>query len=82
MADSIYEYVVERLNDDPNKSGRAWKVIAYESGVPLRTIEKIARRTTENPRIQTIEKLANYFRKSPVVTQENFGGPGIGNAPG
>jgi hypothetical protein len=65
MADSIYEYVVERL--DANRSGKAWKMIADESGVSLRTIEKIGRKTTKNPRIQTVEQLAAYFRKHPVV---------------
>ena len=69
MADSIYEFVVERLNDEVNKSGKLCQVIADESGVPLRTIEKIARGTTENPRVQTVQKLATYFRKNPVVTQ-------------
>lgn len=38
-----------------------WPVIADESGVPLRTIEKIARREVEDPRVSNIQKLADYF---------------------
>ena len=38
-----------------------WPQIAEESGVPLRTLEKIARGETKNPGVAHIEKLLLYF---------------------
>jgi hypothetical protein len=58
MADSIYEFVLQRLE----KAKRRWPEVAEGSGVPLRSLEKIARQEWTNPGIQSIEKLAAYFR--------------------
>jgi transcriptional regulator with XRE-family HTH domain len=41
-----------------------WPTLAREAGVSKRTFEKIAHGLTRNPRIDTVEKLASYFRKS------------------
>lgn len=58
MTDSIYEFVLERLQD----SKGTWSAVAIGSGVSKRTIEKIARKEIEDPGISHIEKLAVYFR--------------------
>jgi transcriptional regulator with XRE-family HTH domain len=58
MSESIHEYVVEQLQAAKGK----WSEVAEESGVPKRTLEKIASRETADPRVKSIEKLANYFR--------------------
>lgn len=42
-----------------------WLLISKEAEVPYFTISKIASRTTVDPRISTIQKLANYFTKNP-----------------
>lgn len=57
--ESIHEFVIERLQA---MKGR-WPTIAEESGVPLRTMEKIARREIPNPGVKTVEQLARYFRE-------------------
>lgn len=56
--DSIYAYVLERLQAAKGN----WPRVADESGVPLRTLEKIARREIQDPGVSHIEKLAGYFR--------------------
>lgn len=58
MADSIYAFVIEKLEG----AKKRWPEVAEGSGVPLRSLEKIARKEWTNPGIQNIEKLAAYFR--------------------
>ncbi len=58
MNTSIYDYVIASLEASKGR----WPSVAEQSGVPKRTLEKIARKETENPGIQHIEKLAAYFR--------------------
>lgn len=58
MSESTYDFVMENLQATKWR----WPQVAAGSGVPCRTLEKIARRETKNPKIQTIEKLATYFR--------------------
>lgn len=55
---SIHQYVVDQLQA---RKG-TWPTIARESGVPRKTVEKIAAGTTPNPGVKTVEQLANYFR--------------------
>lgn len=38
---------------------------AKASGVPYHTIAKIKRRETANPRIDTVQRLLEYFQQSP-----------------
>jgi len=58
MAISLHDYVVERLQATKGK----WKAIEDQSGVSRRTFSKIARKEVKNPRIATVQKLADYFR--------------------
>lgn len=55
---SLHEFVIAGL---ANAKGR-WPTVAKESGVPLRTLEKIARKEIKDPGVSHIEKLAGYFR--------------------
>jgi transcriptional regulator with XRE-family HTH domain len=59
MSDSIHQYVLDRLRD----SRPYWESVAKGSGVSIRTIEKIASREIEFPRVDKVEKLARFFRK-------------------
>lgn len=55
---SILAYVLAQLDSTP----LTYKEVEDGSGVPKRTVEKIARRETENPGVSHIEKLATFFR--------------------
>ena len=59
LMESIYAFVIEKLAE---AKGR-WPEVAEGSGVPRRTIEKIARRETKDPGVSQVEKLARYFRE-------------------
>lgn len=53
----LHDFVLQRLEAVKG----TWPLVAEGSGVPLRTIEKIARKETEDPRVSNIQKLADYF---------------------
>jgi hypothetical protein len=57
--ESIHAYVLQQLQSSPRST---WPVVAAGSGVSIRTIEKIASREIEFPRVDKVEALANYFR--------------------
>jgi hypothetical protein len=57
--ESIHQYVLQELA----KARDNWEGVAKGSKVSKRTIEKIASREIEFPRVDKVEKLANYFRK-------------------
>jgi hypothetical protein len=59
MTESIYKFVLERLQEAKG----TWPTVAEETGIPLRTLEKIARREVEDPGVSKIEILARYFRE-------------------
>ncbi len=56
--ETILEFVRRRLADE---KGRL-PTVASESGVPFGTLKKIACGDTRAPRIDTLERLASYFR--------------------
>lgn len=58
----MHEYVLEKLA----AAKGTWPKVAEGSGVPLRTLEKVARREHRSPRYETIEKLFAYLRKQEV----------------
>jgi transcriptional regulator with XRE-family HTH domain len=41
-----------------------WPELARQCGVSKRTFEKIAHGNTRNPRLDTVEKLASFFRST------------------
>lgn len=55
----MLDYVIRRLNETKGKH----KVIANESGVPYKTLNKIVQRVTKNPGIDHIQCLHDYFRR-------------------
>jgi len=61
MTDSIYQYVLDQLQD----SKGAWPSVARATGISRRTIEKIARQEVKDPGVSLIEKLASHFRAQP-----------------
>lgn len=58
MSESIYEFVLQCLQQTKGN----WPSVAEETGMSLRTIEKIARREVKDPGVSHVEKLASYFR--------------------
>lgn len=59
MQTGIYEYVLRELE----AAKGSWTQVAEGSGVPKRTVEKIARKEIADPGVSHIEKLADYFRR-------------------
>jgi hypothetical protein len=57
--ESTHQYVVAQLQAAKGQ----WPTIADESGVPLRTLEKIANRKKQPKAVTNLEKLTTYFRK-------------------
>lgn len=53
-------YVQRRLREE---GAKAWPEIALEAQKPLTTIRKIAYNNRRNPRLDTIEPLAECLRK-------------------
>ena len=53
----IYSYVYRHLQATEKSVNR----IAAESKVPITTIQDIKTAKTDNPRINTLKKLASYF---------------------
>lgn len=63
MNDSLHEFVLAQLQ---LRKGH-WTEVADGSGIPKRTIEKIARREVADPGVSKIERLAQYFRDNQVA---------------
>lgn len=57
-AQSMHAYVVAGLQ---NAKGR-WRLIAEATGIPKRTVEKIASGEIADPGVMSVQKLADYFR--------------------
>lgn len=56
---TLHEYVVARLIETRGR----WPRIAAETGVSLRTLEKIARREIADPGVSHVQKLLDYFER-------------------
>ncbi|HWQ37300.1 MAG TPA: hypothetical protein VNM24_01625 [Burkholderiales bacterium] len=56
---NLHDYVVDRLM---SARGR-WPQIAAETGVSLRTLQKIARREIADPGVSHVQKLLDYFER-------------------
>lgn len=63
MTESIYEFVLDELE----LSKGSWGDVALATGIPLRSIEKIARKEWENPGVRHIDTLAAYFRSRASI---------------
>jgi hypothetical protein len=55
---SLLDYVLRELET----ARGTWRSIVDSTGVPMSTIDRIARGVTPNPGIRQIETLAQYFR--------------------
>ena len=67
MHTSILESVVTNLVAARSE----WEAISEASGVPFGTLRKIGWRQTKNPRVDTVEKLAAYFRANPTKPKKS-----------
>lgn len=56
---SMHEFVIDKLMESRGK----WAAVAMFSGVPKRTLEKIARREIPNPGIKHVQALYDYFTR-------------------
>ncbi len=56
--ESTHDFVLERLEASKGE----WREIAKDSGVPFGTVKRIGYGYTSHPRIDSVEKLARYFR--------------------
>jgi transcriptional regulator with XRE-family HTH domain len=54
----LLDFVVSRLE----ARDFTYQQVAEGSGVPKRTVEKIARRETRNPGVRHVERLAAFFQ--------------------
>ena len=59
MNTPIHQHVIDRLL----AARGTWPAVAAASGVPRRTLEKIARQEIENPGIKHVEALIRYFEQ-------------------
>lgn len=57
-SESQIDFVVRKLRE---AMPRNWQHIADMSGVPYKTLVKVAYKSTKNPRYRTVEALNNYF---------------------
>jgi hypothetical protein len=63
METPMLEYVIDRLQACKGN----WPVVAAEAGISLRTLEKIARREVQDPRVGSVQTLFDFFQKSQVA---------------
>lgn len=64
MSDApLLDYVVERLE----AARGSWPEVVKSSGVPMSTLDRIARRATRNPGVRHVEALARYFREKDAA---------------
>ena len=63
----MLDFVLSRLQSVKG----TWPSVADGSGVPLRTLEKIARREIANPGVLHVERLARYFRQEAPKNRVN-----------
>jgi transcriptional regulator with XRE-family HTH domain len=63
MIESMHEYVIAQLQATKGR----WPLVAEQSGISRRTIEKIARREVADPGVSFIERLARYFHERELI---------------
>lgn len=65
MVIDLLEFVVRNLRENVGR----WPEISEESKVPYSTVAKIGQGETENPRVESVQKLADYFARkaAPAV---------------
>ena len=66
LLESRTEFVIRALRTAKPKN---WRLIAKNSGVPFKTIYKIAYRETKDPRSSTLDALFLYFEKQDAAEQ-------------
>lgn len=67
QTESRIEFVIRNLRAAMPKN---WPEIAKKSGVPQKTIVKIAYRETKDPRSSTLDALYSYFERAPQLRRK------------
>lgn len=60
QSENILDFVRRRLDECKGK----WAYVSRDSGVPYFTIAKIAQGAVTNPRVNTVQALADYFNRT------------------
>jgi predicted transcriptional regulator len=63
-SETLLESVIRHLQ---SRKGQ-WRTVAEESGVPYKTLQKIADGTHKDPRFSQVQKLADYFQENGQAT--------------
>lgn len=77
----ILTFVRRRLDESRGE----WVEISRISGVPYHTLTKIAQGTTPNPRIETVQRLVDYFNGhlvAPLTAAAATAQPAVASAQG
>lgn len=64
QTENILDFVRRRLAEGKGK----WTDFSRDSGVPYFTIAKIAQGKVANPRIKTVQALADYFNRTQAAS--------------
>lgn len=70
MTDQPTTLLDEVLRDLDRSRGR-WAEVSDGSGVPYHTLTKIAQGQNKNPRVQTVQKLHDHFRRCSIKASAN-----------
>lgn len=62
--ESIHEFVLAQLQLTKGD----WPKVATATGIPYRTLKKIASGETADPGVSSVERLARYFRANPAIS--------------
>lgn len=71
--ESIHDYVLAELQ----RSKGHWPAVAKAAGISYRTLKKIATEESAAPRIDSLEKLEHYFRKTTSVRRRADSRPNV-----
>ena len=63
MNTNLLDFVLTNLDQRRQK----WAEIARNTGIPYDTLKKIATRTTPNPGVKHVQRLADYFAPQDVA---------------
>lgn len=63
MQTPMLDYVLQNLDA---AKGR-WPVISEKTGIPYKTLVKVAQSETKNPGIDSVQRLYDYFREQQAA---------------
>lgn len=72
--------LIDSIRSNLRASRGKWPEIALRSGVPYSTIAKISQQVTANPRVDSVQRLADYFKAHSVVIPADAPAPDASQA--